>query len=176
MCQSLVSIHGLKQKESERKVRRGRRGDEVQILGEKVLLGGCAPGPGTLAAQLSLSPSLLKFIIILTDTKQLCIFMECGAVFQRTYEMSNDPIGVIGRSLTSDIHHFFFVLGAFKTPFCWLSGLFEESLSTTVSLLWRAQEWLFVPPCNCKEWPGCSGCSRCPEFSGHGFSCLPHRR
>lgn len=161
---------GEREKSEERKA-----GDEVQLLGERVLLGGCAPGPGTLAAQLSLSPSLLKFIIILTNTKQLCIFMECSAVFQRTYEMSDDPIGVIGRSLTSDIHHFF-VLGAFKTPFCWLSGLFDESLSTTVSLLWRAQEWLFVPPCNCKERPGCSGCSRCPEFSGHGFSCLPHRR
>lgn len=70
-------------------------------------------GPGTLAVQLSVSPSLLKFIIILTDTKQLCIFMEYGAVFQHMHRMSNARIGVIGRSLTSDIYHFF-VLGAFK--------------------------------------------------------------
>ena len=42
------------------------------------------------------------------------MLMEYGAVFRSTLRMSNNQTGVIGRSLTSDIHHFF-VLGAFKT-------------------------------------------------------------
>lgn len=87
----------------------------------------CSTAPGTVAAQLSESPSLLKFITILTGTKQLCIFMDFCAVFQCMHRMSNNRIGVIGRSLTSDTHHFF-VLEAFKNPFCWLSELFDESL------------------------------------------------